>query len=291
MSVNRVSQLHYVQQEALNLFEKKNKDYGDAFAVYGTVGVLVRIGDKLSRFTNISNSGVQLVDNEGLRDTLIDLHNYAGMAIMLLDENNEKKYTNLVAEVISLKQSGQLLNTFINNYPLTVIKAAGYSTINMRSCGVTVNDLKSIHFTCSEIKAAGYTILELIMGKFTANELRESGCTNEQLIMAGMTVKEIYDLPDICGNSLDECKNKVYNYVYDKKLSELRRYCDDNMTLKEGGNRVGFCADIEQAKQYAEYATNLYEKENKSSEHVDKKLFTIDEVRDSSPREENKLFY
>mgnify|MGYP007000350924 len=84
-------------------------------------------------------------------------------------------------------------------------------------------DLKSIYFTCSEIKAAGYTILELIMAKFTANELREAGCTNEQLMMAGMTAKEIYDLPDISGNSLDECKNKVYNYIYDKKLSELRR--------------------------------------------------------------------
>ena len=287
MSINRVSQLQYVQREALDLFEKKNRDYGDAFAIYGTVGVLVRIGDKLSRFTNISNSGVQLVDNEGLRDTLIDLHNYAGMAIMLLDENSKKKYTNLVAEVISLKQSGQLLSTFINNYPLNIIKAAGYSTTNMRSCGLSVSDLKSINFTCSEIKAAGYTILELIMGKFTANELRDSDCTNEQLIMAGMTVKEIYDLPDICGNSLDECNNKVYNYVYDKKLAELRRYCDDDMALKEGGNRVGLCADIEQAKQYAEYATNLYKKENKSCEHLDKKLFTIDETHYSSPREEN----
>jgi hypothetical protein len=275
MSVNRVSQLHNVQQEALDLFEKKNKDYGDAFAVYGTVGVLVRIGDKLSRFTNISNSGVQLVDNEGLRDTLIDLHNYAGMAIMLLDENSEKKYANLVAEVISLKQSGQLLGTFINNYPLTVIKAAGYNATNMRSCGISACDLKNIQFSCSDIKTAGYTILQLIMAKFTANELREAGYTNEQLIMAGMTVKEIYDLPDICGNSLDECKSKVYNYVYDKKLSELRRYCDDDMALKEGGNRVGLCADIEQAKQYAEYATNLYEKENKSCEHLDKKPCTI----------------
>lgn len=286
MSINRVSQLQYVQREALDLFEKKNRDYGDAFTIYGTVGILVRIGDKLSRFTNISNSGVQLVDNEGLRDTLIDLHNYAGMAIMLLDENSKKKYTNLVAEVISLKQSGQLLSTFINNYPLNIIKTAGYSTTNMRACGVSVSDLKSINFTCSDIKAAGYTILELIMGKFTANELRNSDCTNEQLIMAGMTVKEIYDLPDIFGNSLDECIGKVYNYVYDKKISELRRYCDDDMALKDGGNRVGLCADIEQAKQYAEYATNLYKKENKSCEHLDKKLFIIDEQHNSSPREE-----
>ena len=291
MSTDRSTQLYNVQSEALELFEKKNKDYGDAFATYGTVGVLVRIGDKLSRFTNISNSGVQLVDNEGLRDTLIDLHNYAGMAVMLLDENNEKKYANDIAEVVNMKSSGILLTTFINNYPLTVIKAAGYNCNTMRSCGISVEQLKALHFTSKEIKAAGYTIMELIMGKLTPNELRDAGCNNEQLFMAGMTVKEIYELPDISGTNLDEKKTNVYQYVYTKKLNELRRYCDDEMTLREGGNRLGLCADIEESKKYAETASNLYEKENKSCEHIDKKLFTIDEVHDSSPREENKLFY
>jgi hypothetical protein len=31
---------------------------------------------------------VNLVNDEGIRDTLIDLHNYAAMAVMLLDEWN-----------------------------------------------------------------------------------------------------------------------------------------------------------------------------------------------------------
>ena len=66
---------------------KKNKDYGDAFAEYGTVGVLVRLGDKIKRLQNITRTSVRLVDDESLRDTLIDLHNYAAMAVMLLDEN------------------------------------------------------------------------------------------------------------------------------------------------------------------------------------------------------------
>jgi len=35
---------------------------------------------------SISKSGVQLVKDESLRDTLLDLHNYAAMAVMLLDE-------------------------------------------------------------------------------------------------------------------------------------------------------------------------------------------------------------
>jgi len=82
---NRIQQLTSIQSEAKQLFEKKNQDYGDAFADYGPVGVLVRIGDKLKRFQNIHSKGIQLVNDEGLRDTLIDLHNYAAMAVMLLD--------------------------------------------------------------------------------------------------------------------------------------------------------------------------------------------------------------
>ena len=69
-----------------NYLKKKNTDYGDAFANYGTVGVLVRLGDKISRLQSVTNSSIILVETEQLRDTLIDLHNYSAMALMLLDE-------------------------------------------------------------------------------------------------------------------------------------------------------------------------------------------------------------
>ena len=84
---SRVEQLSAVQLEGLKLFEKKNADYGDAFAEYGTIGVLVRIGDKIKRLQSISSKGISLVDDESMRDTLIDLHNYAAMAIMCMDES------------------------------------------------------------------------------------------------------------------------------------------------------------------------------------------------------------
>ena len=90
---DRVQQLKAVQNEALELFKKKNHDYGDAFADYDVVGVLVRLGDKVKRCQSISKTGIQLVDGEKMRDTLIDMHNYAGMAIMLLDEKNDSKET------------------------------------------------------------------------------------------------------------------------------------------------------------------------------------------------------
>jgi len=87
--MTREEQLKLVQSEALTLFQKKNKDYGDAFAAFGTVGVLVRLSDKISRTVSISKSSVTLIQDESLRDTLIDLHNYAAMAIMLMDEKSD----------------------------------------------------------------------------------------------------------------------------------------------------------------------------------------------------------
>ena len=86
--MNRVEQMKTIQTQALELFTKKNVDYGDAFAKYGVVGVLMRIEDKLQRAMSITKNGVNLVKDEVIRDTLIDLHNYAAMALMLLDEKN-----------------------------------------------------------------------------------------------------------------------------------------------------------------------------------------------------------
>ena len=84
--MSRIEQMKIIQSEALELFTRKNTDYGDAFAKYGVIGVLMRIEDKIQRSLAITKNGVNLVNDEGMRDTLIDLHNYAAMALMLLDE-------------------------------------------------------------------------------------------------------------------------------------------------------------------------------------------------------------
>ena len=88
--ISRIEQMRRVQGEALELFRRKNTDYGDSFADYGVVGVLVRMSDKIKRYMSVSNNGISLVNDEALRDTLIDLHNYSAMAIMLMDEKTEK---------------------------------------------------------------------------------------------------------------------------------------------------------------------------------------------------------
>jgi hypothetical protein len=89
--MNRVEQMKTIQSEALELFAKKNADYGDAFAKFGTIGVLMRIEDKIQRSLSITKNGVTLVDDEKIRDTLLDLHNYAAMGLMLLDEKEKEK--------------------------------------------------------------------------------------------------------------------------------------------------------------------------------------------------------
>ena len=118
-SVDRVEQLSKVQDEALQLFKKKNHDYGDAFADYNVVGVLVRLGDKVKRCQSISKKGIQLVEGEKLRDTLIDMHNYAAMAIMLMDEKNGSRETDDMDDELVLEDN-------VDNYSLN----KGYKLID-----------------------------------------------------------------------------------------------------------------------------------------------------------------
>jgi ribonuclease HI len=90
LNTDRVEKMKKVQAEGLALFTRKNIDYGDAFAKYGVIGVLMRIEDKIQRSISITKNGVNIINDEGIRDTLIDLHNYAAMALMLLDEDDSK---------------------------------------------------------------------------------------------------------------------------------------------------------------------------------------------------------
>ena len=89
MCENQEQLMKNIQQEGLNLFIMKNNDYGDSFKTYGPIGVLVRIGDKINRLNTITSKSITMVNTESLRDTLIDLHNYSAMAIMLLDSQNK----------------------------------------------------------------------------------------------------------------------------------------------------------------------------------------------------------
>lgn len=72
------------------LYARKNHDYGDSFrqtfAEEGLTMARIRLGDKLARFNTLTKEGGQQVSDESIRDTLIDLANYAIMTVMELDE-------------------------------------------------------------------------------------------------------------------------------------------------------------------------------------------------------------
>ena len=73
----------------LYLYERKNHDYGDSFhqtfIEEGMAMARIRLGDKFSRFKTLSRDGEQKVNDESIRDTLIDLANYAIMTVLEME--------------------------------------------------------------------------------------------------------------------------------------------------------------------------------------------------------------
>ena len=99
-----------IQTEGYNLFKKKNQDYGNSFEKYGPIGVIVRMQDKINRLVSITDNGINMIEKESIRDTLIDLHNYSAMAIMLLDKKKKKvplykTKSNLTVEIKKVKST------------------------------------------------------------------------------------------------------------------------------------------------------------------------------------------
>ena len=70
-----------------NLYITKNHDYGnsvhDTYEKYGLTSFLVRIEDKLNRARTLSKNDAK-VNDEKIEDTLIDMANYAILAVMEL---------------------------------------------------------------------------------------------------------------------------------------------------------------------------------------------------------------
>ena len=88
--VNDETRFRFITEEMTDLYSRKNTDYGDAFAQSldedGLLVSKIRLKDKLNRFSQLINNDA-LVNDESMRDTLIDLANYTVMTLMWLDEN------------------------------------------------------------------------------------------------------------------------------------------------------------------------------------------------------------
>ena len=87
--MSKVDKHRKICEELNALYAKKNHDYGDSFHISfieeGMSMPRIRLGDKFNRFKTLSRGSKQEVNDESIRDTLIDLANYAIMTILEME--------------------------------------------------------------------------------------------------------------------------------------------------------------------------------------------------------------
>lgn len=85
----KVLQHGKICDEINDLYARKNHDYGDSFGQSfreeGLAMARIRLGDKFNRFKTLSRNPEQKVNDESIRDTLIDLANYAIMTVLEME--------------------------------------------------------------------------------------------------------------------------------------------------------------------------------------------------------------
>lgn len=92
-------QFHAILSEMGEMFDRKNKDYGqdsDPFAnvrrseqwgIAPWIGAMVRAGDKMTRLETFAQKGT--LANEGVGDSLLDLAVYSIIALLLFREEQK----------------------------------------------------------------------------------------------------------------------------------------------------------------------------------------------------------
>lgn len=84
-----VTEMRELYADLLQTYISKNKDYGNSFDQsideFGLIAGVVRMADKLNRLKTLINKPRSEVD-ESLRDTALDLANYAAMFARKLSE-------------------------------------------------------------------------------------------------------------------------------------------------------------------------------------------------------------
>lgn len=84
---DKINEHRHICEDIHRLYKLKNNDYSDSVAdtyeKYGMDSFLVRMTDKLNRVYSLTRPGVeQKVIDEKIEDTLLDLANYAIIAVV-----------------------------------------------------------------------------------------------------------------------------------------------------------------------------------------------------------------
>ena len=89
---DNVEQFMSITQNMTKTYAAKNHDYGNSFEEsldgFGLVASVVRLGDKMNRIKSLIKKEAQVKD-ESIKDTLLDMANYAIMTVMWMNKNQK----------------------------------------------------------------------------------------------------------------------------------------------------------------------------------------------------------
>lgn len=92
-AMTKVERHNVICEEIHHLYQAKNHDYGDSFGqsfkAWGLKAGIIRMEDKFNRLKTLTQTDEQKVNDESIRDTLIDLANYAIMTVLEMDGEKE----------------------------------------------------------------------------------------------------------------------------------------------------------------------------------------------------------
>ena len=94
--MNKTEKHEVITKELNDIYKRKNADYGDAFGdtfrKLGIISAVTRISDKTNRLMSLAakSEAERMVKDESIRDTLMDLANYAIMSLIEMDEAENK---------------------------------------------------------------------------------------------------------------------------------------------------------------------------------------------------------
>lgn len=87
-----VEQFMSITHDMAKTYAAKNHDYGNSFEEsldeFGLVASVVRLGDKMNRIKSLIKKEAQVKD-ESIKDTLLDMANYAIMTVMWMNKNQK----------------------------------------------------------------------------------------------------------------------------------------------------------------------------------------------------------
>lgn len=115
--MNNIEHFESINKQMLELYTKKNHDYGNSFEEGldedGLVAAKIRLGDKFRRFSKLIKEEAQ-VNTESIEDTLIDMANYSIMTLMWLEKKHQK--SNSKPDQINSEDVCNLINKLSNTF-------------------------------------------------------------------------------------------------------------------------------------------------------------------------------